>query len=235
MYLFYMDDSGENGSHIFTALGVHEKNWREVFEAIRNYRKELSKRAGIYMNKELHATKFVSGRGRPSKNFLDVARREKIFAYTLKTLANLGPEKLLLFNVVNRNQEWAYERILNRINRTMEARDDYAIIISDEGKEAEYTKLVRKMGAYNPIPSKFGVWDDDDATRNIPIKRIIEDPVFRNSETSFMIQVVDFCAYALLRKEMPNPRRPTLSDHFQLLEGICFKHANKKDPFGVIR
>ncbi|WP_353630659.1 DUF3800 domain-containing protein [Achromobacter xylosoxidans] len=236
MYIFYMDDSGENGLHIFSALGVEDKNWREVSNAIRNYRRALRRHAGIFMNKELHATKFMSGRGRPSDRHLDPALRRRVFQYTLKCLAKLGPEKLILFNVAVRNQQWAYERMLNRINRTMEARDSYAIIISDEGKEAEYTKLVRKMGAYNPIPSKFGTWDGG-ATggKNIPISRVLEDPVFRNSESSYLIQAVDFCAYALLRKEKPLDRISGVSDDFALLEPICFKAANQNDPFGIVR
>ncbi|HCF1643035.1 DUF3800 domain-containing protein [Pseudomonas aeruginosa] len=236
MYIFYMDDSGESGIHTFTALGVHSRDWREVFAAVKEFRTQIRKHAGIYMNKELHATKFISGRGRPSDRHVDLAKRERIFAYALRTLSKLGPEKLMLFNVVNRNQEWAYERILNRINRTMEARDDHAIIISDEGKEGEYTRLVRRMGAYNPIPSAYGEWDEGAGqSKNIPISRVIEDPIFRNSEASYLIQMVDFCAYALLRKEIPNQNRPTLSDHFQILEPICFKAASKGDPFGIIR
>lgn len=236
MYIFYMDDSGEGGTHMFTAIGVHSRHWKEVFAEVIRFRKELRKHAGIYMNKELHATKFVSGRGRPSDKHLDKEMRERIFSYALKTLANVGPEKLMLFNVVNRNQEWAYERILNRINRTMEAKDEHAIIISDEGKEGEYTRLVRRLGAYNPIPSKFGTWDSGpEVSKNIPISRVIEDPIFRNSEASYLIQMVDFCAYALLRKEIPHPSRPSLSDHFKTLEPICFKSASKNDPFGIIR
>lgn len=221
---------------MFTAIGVHSKHWKEVFGEVLRFRKDLKKHAGIYMNKELHATKFVSGRGRPSDKHLDKEMRERIFAYALKTLANIGPSKLILFNVVNRNQEWAYERILNRINRTMEARDDHALIISDEGKEGEYTRLVRRLGVYNPIPSKFGTWDSGpEASKNIPISRVIEDPIFRNSEASYLIQMVDFCAYAFLRWEIPNPNRPSLSEHFKILEPICFKNASKGDPFGIIR
>ena len=236
MHIFYMDDSGENGTHTFTALGVKVECWREVFDEIKNYRRMLLKHAGIYMNKELHATKFLSGRGRPSSRYLSQDKRERIFRYTLNMLSNVGDEKVCLFNSVNRNQQWAYERLLNRINRTMDARDSHAIIISDEGKEAEYTKLVRRMGAYNPIPSRFGTWDGGSSfAKNIPIFRIIEDPVFRNSDASYFIQVVDFCAYALLRHEIPLQRNPRLSEAFPLLEPICFKLANRADPYGIIR
>jgi hypothetical protein len=51
-------------------------------------------------------------------------------------------------------------------------------LISDEGKEVAYTRLIRKMGVYNPIPSRMGAWPEGTATRNIPIELILEDPVF---------------------------------------------------------
>lgn len=236
MYIFYMDDSGEDGNHMFSALGVEDKNWREFSERVREYRKQLRKHSGIYVSKELHATKFMSGRGRPSDRRLDADMRRRVFQYTLRTAASMGPDKLLLFNVCMRNQQWAYERILNRINRTMEARDSYAIIISDEGKEGEYTKLVRKMGVYNYIPSQFGTWDGATSSgKNIPISRILEDPVFRDSSSSHIIQLVDFCVYALLRREVPLPRLAYLADDFEILEPICFKLANRSDRLGIIR
>lgn len=237
MYLFYMDDSSDGKLHVFSALGVQDKHWKEVFGEIKKMRQVLRKHAGIYLNKELHAWKFVSGRGRPSSQFVSKETRARIFIYVLKTLAKLGPEKVILFNVANTRQDYAYERLLNRINRTMAARSDYAIIISDEGKEAEYTKLVRKMGVYNPIPSQFEGWDQMNGRRNIPIDRILEDPVFRNSENSFFIQVVDFCAYALLRYERPLESKAEygLNQAFAFLEPICAKIANRRDPFGIIR
>lgn len=95
-----------------------------------------------------------------------------------------GLTSLRLFNVCLPNrQDWAFERLLNRINRTMQAWGSHALLICDEGKEADYTRLVRKMSVHNPIPSQFGVWKDTGrATRNIPIDRIIEDPFFKRSD-----------------------------------------------------
>jgi hypothetical protein len=236
MYLFYLDDSSDGKLYVFSALGVKEEHWKEVFGEIKKMRQTLKKHAGIYINKELHAWKFVSGRGRPSPQFLSKEIRARIFRYVLKTLASIGPEKLILFNVANTRQDYAYERLMNRINRTMRAKDNFAMIISDEGKEAEYTKLIRKMGVYNPIPSRFGVWDGGkDHAKNIPIDRIIEDPVFRQSDASFFIQAVDFCAYALLRHERPLESKAELNNAFGFLEPICAKQANRNDPLGIIR
>ena len=144
-----------------------------------------------------------------------------------------------LFNVcVANHQDWAFERLINRINRTMQAWGSHALLICDEGKEADYTRLVRKMCVHNPIPSRFGVWQDTgNSTRNIPIDRIIEDPFFKKSDKSYFIQLVDFCAYALLRKEKPIPSKSKYGLHeaFQQLEPICVKEACPRDQFGIIR
>jgi Protein of unknown function (DUF3800) len=59
------------------------------------------------------------------------------------------------------------------------------------------------MGVFNPIPSMLGGWPEGTATRNIPTQFILEDPVFKVSQRSYFIQLADFCAYALLRKERP--------------------------------
>jgi hypothetical protein len=120
----------------------------------------------------------------------------------------------------------------------MSAWDSRAILICDTGKELAYIRLVRRLHIYNPIPSKHGVWEDTGtATKNIPIERIIEDPFFKRSEQSYFIQLADFCAYALLRKERPVPSKTEygLDRAFELLKPILVLEASPRDPEGVIR
>ena len=68
---------------------------------------------------------------------------------------------------------------------------------------------------------------------------MIEDPVFKDSESSYFIQLVDFCAYALLRMERPIPTRTALGYDamYQQLEPIVVKACNQNDPrsLGIIR
>lgn len=94
------------------------------------------------------------------------------------------------------------------------------------------------MGVYNPIPSRFGVWTDTGLpTKNIPIDRIIEDPFFKKSEQSYFIQLTDFCAYALLRRERPVPSKTKygIDQAFNLLSPILVREASTRDPEGIIR
>ncbi len=120
----------------------------------------------------------------------------------------------------------------------MKAADSQALLICDEGKEADYTRLVRKMSVHNPIPSRFGTWvGSSKTTKNIPLDRIIEDPFFKDSKKSYFIQMADFCAYSLLRKERPLASKTAygLDKAFALLGPRCVKVANRNDPFGIIR
>ena len=131
----------------------------------------------------------------------------------------------------------AFENLLNRINRTMLRLESYAHLICDEGKEAHYVKIVRRMRVHNPIPSNRGAWQDGAATRNITIDRIIEDPQFKVSDRSYFIQMADFIAFGLLRKEAPTPqiRRYGLHKAFAQLLPILVTQANRRDGLGVIR
>ena len=131
-----------------------------------------------------------------------------------------------------------FEWLMNRVNRNMEASDSHAILICDQGKEAAFTKLSRKMMVYNPISSQFGVWKETGTTsKNIPIRRIIEDPFFKDSARSYFIQLVDFAAYALLRRESPLPSKSQygLDTAFDILSPILVREAFRNDPDGIVR
>lgn len=114
-----------------------------------------------------------------------------------------------------------------------------ALILADEGREADITKAMRKMSVFNPIPSQFGRWADGRATQNIPVQKVIEDPVFKKSHQSFFIQLADCVAYALLKREVeptPNIKRYGINKMFEdCLTGACFRKASPRDPLGIVR
>ena len=238
MHLIYIDDSRDEELCVFSALAVPVDQWHVAFQQVRDFRRSLRKAYGIYVYKELHAWKFVSGRGRPSDRVVTKGQRAAIFKDTLKLLTELPSVRL--FNAVfpRKQDERAFERLLNRINRSLEAWASNAVLICDEGKEITYTRLVRRMYVYNPIPSQYGVWSDTGQFwKNIPIDRIVEDPFFKDSAQSYFLQLVDFAAYALLRRERPvaSKARYGLDRAFNLLSPILVREATRKDPEGIIR
>lgn len=238
MHLVYIDDSQDEQLCIFSALAIPAEQWQEAFAQVRQFRRHLKQSDGIYVYKELHAWEFVSGRGQIADRVVPKGRRCQLFKEALQTVAGLPGVRL--FNAVfpTKQDERAFERLLNRINRTMMNWDSRAILICDTGKESAYTRLCRKMHVYNPIPSKQSTWQDTGTvTKNIPIERIIEDPFFKRSDQSYFIQLVDFCAYALLRRERPIPSKTKygLDRAFELLTPILVLEASTRDPDGIIR
>jgi Protein of unknown function (DUF3800) len=69
---------------------------------------------------------------------------------------------------------------------------------------------------------------------NIPVELILEDPVFKVSQRSYFIQLADFCAYALLRKERPlaSKTKYGLDTAFELLNPVLLTQATRYDPQG---
>lgn len=246
VYLIYIDESRdpEFNVGVFSALTIPISRWHESFQQVIFMRRDLKESDGIYVKKEFHASNFVGGRGRIAPHTVSKCRRCQIFHNVLEIVAEL-PEVRLFNAIFTLSQEdLAFEYLLNRINRTMrawgensDAWGDYAILICDEGKQAAYTKLRRRMGVYNPIPSMRGTWPSGSRTQNITIDRIVEDPIFKDSRYSYFIQLVDFCAYALLRRTAPVESKTRYGLHvaFNILSGILVTEAVRSDPEGIIR
>jgi hypothetical protein len=239
MHFVYIDDSGDEQVAIFSALAIPDDQWKANYEAIKAFRQEIKKSDGILIRKELHAVNFVTGRGRPAGHRIVTKwRRSQIFRAALDITAKLEGARLFNACVPKANVDLAFERLLNRVNVAMSKSGSRALIISDEGKEHTYTRLSRRLAKFNPIPSRYGRWPSG-PTANIPTDRIIEDIVFRDSASSVFLQLVDFCAYALLCSEEPAKSRTKYNNHeaFDLLDPILVKEAFSKDPrgLGIIR
>lgn len=237
MHLVYIDDSRDEDLCVCSALAIPAEQWRMAFQQVRAFRRDLKKHDGIYVYKELHAWKLVSGRGKIADRVVPKGRRHQIFRDALALITELPGAQVFNACFGSKEDELAYERLLNRINRTMKAWDSHAVLIWDEGKEAQHRRLTRRMGVHNPIPSAYGMWETGNVTKNIPLEHILEDPVFKPSEQSYFIQLTDFVAYALLRREHPLPSRAKYRLHtaFEVLSPVLVTAASRTDPEGIIR
>lgn len=114
-----------------------------------------------------------------------------------------------------------------------------AVIVADQGREAEITKALRRMAVYNPVPSRYGGWSQGARSQNIAVKRIIEDPVFKQSHQSYMIQLADCVAYSLLKREVEptsNVKKYGIHKMFDAqLASCCLREASRDDPLGIVR
>ena len=182
MYLIYIDDSGDEELCVFSALTIRAGKWNSCLEEVKQFRHDLQTSDGISIYTGFHAWKFVSGRGKIADGIVTKGRRCQIFKQTLQVIAALPEARLFSTVFPTKASDPAYEALLRDINRTLQRWDSQAILICDEGKDAIYTKLVRRL----------------QTLENGAIDRIIEDPFFKQSDQSYFIQLSDFCAYALL-------------------------------------
>src|SRR5579872_1077615 len=237
MLIFYVDDTGENGYVGFAALGIPATSWKSAYRSLLDFRRSLAAKHGILVDCELHATEFIGGRSTAGRAIRAWDDRLGIFNGVLDVADRIAGATLVsaFDNAVH--EQWLFERLMTRINTCAATCNDHAIVISDEGKNARFRALARKLGRYNPIPSRFGTWAGGSPTKNIPTDAILEDIIFRPSEGCRFVQLADFCAYALLRYEIPHITRPTLSDSFNRLGTIVNVKAFAKDPRnkGIIR
>lgn len=134
----------------------------------------------------------------------------------------------------------AYSRVQERLQKRASSSGSQILIVADEGKEKELTRLARKSKVWNPVGSMFGSWEDGSAYKNIPNDRLIEDPFFKSSHQSYFLQAADFVAFALLKSEVPPT--PHIAKHklelsYADLAPICAVEASRKDHrgLGIIR
>jgi len=240
MLFAYLDESKEQNSFfVYSALVVNGDRWPIAFDKVKEFRRRLRAEHGIYMAKELHASEFAAGKGQISDRVLDKPTRAEIFKQVLTFIATA--KEFAIMSSVNQFQDRAFERLMNRVNRTAEARKNHKVLlICDEGEERQVTREIRRMRVHNFIPSNRGFWAGIGRTsKNIPLSQFVEDPIFKDSSQSYFIQLVDFCAYALLRSERPLPSKTALGydKMYEILRPICQPVNNRADHrgLGIIR
>ncbi len=239
MWFAYIDESKDHGKfYIYSAVVIDGGKWPIAFERLKGLRKTLKDNHGIYISQELHAWKFAAGKGRIADHPILKSERAAIFREVMKFIAESR-----CFTVVsscNTVEQYAFERLINRINRTAESRKQNYLLFFDQGEEAETTRRIRRMRVHNPIPSRFGGWASTASrAKSIPLSRCIEDPIFKDSKASYFIQLADFCAYALLRMERPIASRSVLGydTMYEELRPVSRRFTNPADPrgMGIIR
>lgn len=234
-YIYYIDESTAGDKYIYTALGVPMKQWNHIFCRIKAFRQYISKEYGIQLHKELHATKFVNGRGQFSK-VVGKFQRSEIFKLCLRTLAHEHRTGIHTFSSITETPERSLERIFTRVHNAADRNDYYALTFFDSGNEVSTQKTLRKMRVINYIPSKYSGMHGELLTRNIPVIRIIADTMFIDSSKDYMIQTVDFIAYAVKTMYEPssNAIKYDLKDSYRILDPITLKQATRSNDLGIV-
>lgn len=256
MYLVYLDESHDEHNYVISALLIHETKWNNAFEHVKNFRKVLLTKYKIPLSRELHARDLAAGRGwlRPIgkiKRSKDLTKHERaiVFKEFMECIGQLHNYDVKCINACIPTKKGdaasiAVDRVLNRIQtfckKNSTNNKEYALLIFDSGNEKFYRNIYRQKRVYNPIPSKYGSWGNEGYTKNITIKNIVADVFFKESKSDYFIQVVDFIAFTLLKKEDPSPPNWAIKsgvvNHFDnYLGNILVREASDKDLQGIVR
>jgi Protein of unknown function (DUF3800) len=239
MWFAYIDESKDNNNFfIYTAVVTDGERWASTFEKVKAFRRSLKDEHGIYISQELHAWKFAAGKGQIADHPIFKPERAEIFRKVMRFIVE--SRCFVVVSSCHTTEQFAFERLMNRIDRTAQGRKQNVLLFFDQGEEAEITRRIRRMRVHNPIPSRFGTWrDTGKMAKSIPLSSCVEDPIFKDSRTSFFIQLADFCAYALLRMERPIPSRTVLGydTMYEELRPATRRITNANDPrgLGIIR
>jgi hypothetical protein len=127
--LFYVDESYDDTTFCLSALSIRHTHWKECFDLVKAHRRQLKVTYGIPLYKQIHSRDFVRGRGRVSKKGITKWERSRIFLSFLHLAASLPTA--MVFNVclpkkgLADAQMTAWDRLTNRIERTMRKFDEH--------------------------------------------------------------------------------------------------------------
>ena len=251
MRIYYIDESEGPRYYVRSALGVNAERWNGLHGRIQDWRTALASDYSIPTSRELHACDLLAGRGKLARidntgRRLTPEKGAEIFMDGLRIIENAAHSLggIEVVNVCLRKadvkgyEQVSLNRLLNRINTSVAADGRYAHLIFDEGGERMIRRLYGRLRSRNLVPSRYEVWEDGEATKDIPIERIIGGPSFRSSQDDDLLQMADLIAHALLKQEEEPSQRVTelgIRLAFGILDRALNRRASRTDPQGVVR
>lgn len=254
MYLMYVDESGDCGItgsktpyFVLTGMVVHELHWHDCLENLIDFRRQLRSNFGLRLREEIHASQMIA---RTGKELARIHKADRLTILRLFAKRLAGNAEIRLINViVNKGTkdptypvfEMAWKALVQRFENTIRYRnfpgphntDERGLLLPDRTDEKKLRDLLRRGRRWNPVPNQaeYGM-----GYRNLVLQRIVEDPVFKDSDHSYFIQACDLCAYLLYQHYAPNiyMRRKGGKAYFNLLAPILCKAASASDPRGIV-
>lgn len=252
MYLMYVDESGDPGllgspTRYFslTGLVIHELRWNEYLDRLIDFRRRMRNQFGLLMREEIHAAHFIN---RPGE-LVRIKRNDRLSIIRMLINELAAMQDISIVNVVvdkeGKDQEYdvlikAWEALIQRFSNTLSHRnfngpanpDERGLIVPDNTDAKTIQNLLRKMRKYNPVPNQFG-----GGFRNLQVSNLVEDPYFKDSRDSYLIQAADVVAFALYQNLAPSSyiKKKSAHNYFNKLEAVLCKVASSRDPHGIVR
>ncbi len=220
MYICYFDESGDDGypqysSQLFvlSSLYMHQSSWKENYEKIRAFRKQLKIDYEFPVKMEFHTMHFLSDKDPYHGKYSPAERKEITFLFCeliaalkikcINVVIDKGRIQRADYDVLENALTYNIQRIENDMNYSQLSDKDF-LILSDEGRVASMRRVTRKIQRINFIPSKH-----HHGSYRKEIEHLIEDPLPKPSEESYFIQMADLLASTTMlyaRRNLTNPR-----------------------------
>jgi len=246
MYISYVDESGDDGHNVtitryFTLSGIilADSNWKIFLEKVKTFRQGLKRDFGLTLRADLRATDLWRNGGDFRRLNLSYADRTRIFRRTAEFLRS-SHEVTILTVSINKGSpqlpstakisEIAWTMFLQRYENWLVAKQEFGIVVNDEGYDKMLRLLSRKMRVYNPIPSHYGGY------YQAPIVKIVEDPFSRYSQHSYFVQLADMSAYLARLRHDHTPMHAWWGIHrlYKRIKPRYMLEASRKDNYGFV-
>ncbi|MGL4608804.1 MAG: DUF3800 domain-containing protein [Trueperaceae bacterium] len=248
-----MDESGDIGLvnsptryFVLSGLVLHELRWQANLDQLINFRQKMKLLYGLKLREELHASHLINSPGELKR----IKRNDRLSIIRALATELATMQDIQFINVVVDKQnkpagydvfEKAWQALIQRFENTLrngnfpgqvKPQNDKGMLLPDRTDDKKLKLLLRKMRRYNSVPSRFSVA----SSRQMPLSHIIEDPLFKDSQDSYLTQCVDLSAYLLQQYLLPNAymKKTGGYKYFIRLEPVLCKVASS-GAYGIVR
>jgi hypothetical protein len=214
MHVAYVDESGSPGSGLSFVLAcilIPADGWASAFDDIIGYRRFLRDQFRIPVRAELKASYLLHNKGPLAKirPALSEGARFRVYRGLMRLHAKIGAQTFailirqreLALRGTQNPRDVAWEYLLQRLERFTNrppAAPTTVMLIHDEGEGELVRTLARKARRAGTAGSAFGT-----GRLVVPLRRLLDDPVSRDSRQAYFVQMADLAAYAAFRRVYP--------------------------------
>lgn len=232
MFLVYYDEAGDDGFpkyssplFVLTCIYIHEEFWKETFENIREFRKELKQKFNMPVKTEFHMKYFLLNK-HPFKDFgisdvdriklidlfCDFLSKQKLGTVNVvinKTIIQKPDYEILdtaltysiqrIENALNEINRSKITRLLKFINQSLLADAQKNLRVSEKffiiTDEGRLSKMRRTARKMQRINYIPSKFSSNAYNRTINL--LVEDPISKMSDESYFIQISDLISYVV--------------------------------------
>lgn len=257
MYIAYFDETGDDGfpsfsSELFvlTSIYMHHQYWKDNYNKTLDFRRMLKRDFGLPVKLEFHTKHFLTDKN-PYRlySFSNNDKKDIVFRFAdfisglNVEIVNVVINKKNIFSPQYPVLENALTFNIQRIENTLRnhSEKEMFLVITDEGRVGKMRKITRKIQKINYIPSKFG------SPYRQEIERLIEDPLPKQSNESYFIQIADFVSYIVFLYSLKKfnkskwanrvTNKLTFDDVYHclnIMKNVLNLAASRNNEFGIV-